>query len=347
MAQDEKKRILVTGGAGYVGSALVPALLARGYAVRVVDALIFGASPLAPVSNRIELIKGDMRDIGDSLFDGIFAVIHLAGFSTEPTAQYDPRLTDMLNHIVAERLASTAKKKGVERFLYASTCSVYFTFHTPLEPPLYKETEEVNPISAYSLTKRCGEQALLGLVDSSFHPIILRKGTLYGSSPRMRYDLVLNSFAKDAFYKKCLTIDAGGEIWRPMIDIADVVNIYIKALELPAEKIGGKIFNIADQNWNIGELARFVRDTLKKEKGIDISLDVKSYGIARNYKVDTSLFKETFGFHPSRTMREALFEMWSRFEHEKDHNPHNDIYYGDKWYKKFFETEEGKKFREI
>lgn len=345
MSQTAKK-ILVTGGAGYIGNVLVKKLLGKGYQVRVLDRLIFGEEPLRDVKDKIELIVGDIRNISPLILDGIDGVIHLAGFSTDPTSQYDPRLTDIINHIATENLAKMAKAKGIKRFVYASTCSIYFTLNTPLEPPLYKEIDLVNPISAYSFTKRCSEQTLLAMVSGNFQPTIFRKGTLYGWSPRMRYDLVFNSFAKDAFFKKVLTVDAGGEIWRPMIDIADAADVYIKALELPLEKVGGKIFNIADQNWNIGELAKQIRDIVRKKKGIEIDLDIRPFNLTRNYKADTSLFKETFNFKPGRSLEEALFEIWEHLENDKNHDPHHIKHYGDRWYKQYFETEEGEKFRQ-
>ncbi len=344
MAQASKK-ILVTGGAGYIGAVLVPKLLKRGYKVRVVDKMIFGKKPLKEFLDKIELINADVRYAGPEIMDGVYAVIHLAGFSTDPTSQYDPRLTDTVNHIATEHLAKLARSQRTQRFVYASSCSVYFTLNTPLEPPLYNETDPINPISAYSLSKRCSEQVLLGMVNEDFQPTMFRKGTLYGWSPRMRYDLVFNAFVKDAYHKKLLTVDAGGEIWRPMIDIQDATDAYIKAIELPFEKVGGKIFNVAHQNWSIGNLAREIQKILKEKKGISIELDIKPISLTRNYKADTQAFNEAFNFKPSRSFEEAVFEIWDHLENDKEHDSRDIIHYGDKWYKQFFETEEGKEFR--
>jgi len=339
------KKILVTGGAGYIGSVLVPKLLERGYEVCVLDAMVFGEEPIKGFKDKIELIRGDIRSVGPEIMDGIYAVIHLAGFSTDPTSQYDPRLTDMVNHIATERLAKLARAAGIRRFVYASSCSIYFTLNTPLEPPLYNENDSINPISAYALSKRCSEQALRDMANEEFQPTMFRKGTLYGYSPRMRYDLVFNSFVKDAFHKKILTVDAGGEIWRPMIDIQDAADAYIDAIELPLEKVGGKIFNIAHENWSIGNLAKEVQKILKEKKGVDIKLDIRPLTYTRNYKADTSAFNNAFDFKPSRTMDEAIFEIWDHLENDKEHDPHHIRHYGDKWYKQYFETEEGKAFR--
>jgi len=339
------KKILVTGGAGYIGSILVRKLLKRGYNVRVLDRLIFGIGPLKEIKDKIELVVADIRSVDSKIMDGIYAVIHLAGFSTDPTSQYDPRLTDMINHIATEHLAKLAQSQGIKRFVYGSSCSVYFTLNTPLEPPLYKETDPINPISAYALSKRCSEQVLWGMIGDDFQPTMFRKGTLYGWSPRMRYDLVFNAFVEDAFHKKVLTVDAGGEIWRPMIDIQDATNVYIKAIELPLKKVGGRIFNVAHQNWSIGDLAREIQKILKEKKGANIELDIRPISLTRNYKADTTAFNETFNFVPSRTIEEAVFEIWDHLENDKEHNPHDVIHYSDKWYRQYFETPEGQEFK--
>lgn len=327
---NNKNKILVTGGAGYVGSVLVRALLNKGYNVRILDNLIFTEKPLKDIKDKIELIKGDVRDVGPGIMDNIEAVIHLAGFSTEPASQYNPRYTDLLNHIATERIAKMAKEKGIKRFIFASSCSVYFTYNTPLDPISNKESDSVNPISPYSLSKRAAEQALLELADEKFKPVIFRKGTIYGLSPRMRYDLVVNSFTKDAFSRRRLTVNAGGQIWRPLADIQDVASAYIKALEMPLDKIGGKIFNLCDENWNVGELAKQVQRILKERKGVDLEIDIQPVGITRNYKADSSLFKEVFQFTPTRTLEGAILEIWNHLERYPQ-DVSNPIYYNDLW----------------
>jgi nucleoside-diphosphate-sugar epimerase len=324
------QKILVTGGAGYVGSALVKELVERGYKVRVVDKLIFGEKPISFLKNKIELIKADIRKVNSNILKGVDAIIHLAGISTEPTAQFDPRLTDLINHIATERLAKLAKKKGIKRFIFASSCSIYFTYNTPLFPKPSKETEKVNPISPYSISKRAAEQALLELASDSFHPIIFRKGTIYGLSPKMRYDLVLNSFVKDSFLQRKMTVHCSGQIWRPLIDIKDVIWAYIRALELPVKKIGGKIFNVSEKNWNILELAKEVKKILKKEKGIDPEIQVEPVGITRNYQADNTLFKKTFEYKPQRRLKDAILEIWDHLE-KNPKDPLDIIHYNDKW----------------
>lgn len=332
------QKILVTGGAGYVGSVLVRALLNKGYQVRVLDKLIFTDHSLKEIENKIELVRGDVCTVGPEIMEGIEAVIHLAGFSTEPVSQYNPRYTDLLNHLATERMAKFAKEKGIKRFIFSSSCAVYFTYTTLPNPSPSKETNQLNPISSYSLSKRAAEQSLLELADAHFQPTIFRKGTIYGLSPRMRFDLILNAFVKDAFSRRHLTVDAGGQVWRPLIDIQDVIATYLKALAMPLGKIGGKIFNISHKDWNAGELAKRVQQMVKEKKGIDVGIEVRPINITRNYKADNSLFRETFQFTPSRSFDEAVFEIWDYLV-ANPQAANDPIHYNDKWYLQLMETD--------
>lgn len=324
------KKVLVTGGAGYVGNVLVRYLLEKGYEIRIFDVLMYSDVFLQDIKDRIEIIEGDIRNISFQVLDGIDAIIHLAGLSTEPTSQYNPRLTDLINHLGTEKIAFLAKEAKIERFIFASSCSVYFTYNTPIDPPLSREDDIINPISPYSLSKRAAEQALLELVDENFKPIIFRKGTIYGLSPRMRFDLVLNSFVKDSFLKRKMIINCGGRIWRPMIDIKDVVWAYEKALTLPIEEIGGKIINVSSENWYIEDLAKNVQSILKEKKNIDIEIEILEAGITRNYKADNDLFKKLFQFSPQRSLEDAIIEIWNKLEKNPE-EANRDVYYNDKW----------------
>ena len=325
-----KKKILVTGGAGYIGSTLVPKLLERGYAVRVFDKLVFGDFGLADVKDKIELVVGDIKNPPTGIADGIYGVVHLAGLSTEPTSSFNPRDTDLINHIGTEYIARLAKESGVERFVFASSCSVYFTYDTPLVPPFYKEDDRVNSISPYSLSKRAAEEALLELMDEHFRPTILRKGTLYGFSPKMRYDLVLNSFTKDAFRAGKITAHSNGDIYRPMLDMQDAVAAYIASLELPLERIGGQIFNVAHWNCRIGDFMEEFRKIIKEIDGRNIIAEIQPIGITRNYRADNGKFEKTFKLKPARPVKDAVFEMWTKLK--GGHDIDNPRYYTDRWY---------------
>lgn len=325
------KLILVTGGAGYIGSTLVPKLLERGYNVRVFDKLVFGDFGLEPVKSKIEIIKGDVVNPDPKIMEGVYGVIHLAGLSTDPVSDYSPRQADLINHLGTENIARLAKNAGVERFVFASSASVYFTYDTPDTPPLYREHDKINSVSAYSLSKRAAEEALMELADEKFQPTIFRKGTIYGFSPKMRYDLVLNSFTKDAFRSGKITVNAGGLVYRPMLDLQDAVAAYAAALEAPIEKIGRHIFNLNNGNWKIGDLAADFKNMFQKEKNKSIEINVKPPCKTRNYQMDNAKFSAAFGLVPGRTASAAMLEMWKKLEEGHDYN--DPRFYTDVWHK--------------
>lgn len=327
-------RILVTGGAGYLGSVLVSALVRRGYQVRIFDKLIFGDTGLAAARDQIELVPGDILHPPANLMDGILAVIHLAGLSSQSTASYQsPRYTDRVNHLGTEILALLAKSRGVPRFIFASSCSIYCAKkYTPnTTPPLSKEDDQVDILGPYALSKRAAEEALLQLTDRGFKPVILRKGTLYGLSPKMRYDLVLNSFAKDAFSRRKITVNADGHMHRPMLDIQDAVAAYIAALELPLELVGADTFNVVTANHMIIDLAREFQEILNARKQIAIELDIRPFEVVLDYQADDSKFREVFNLDPVRPLDKAILEIWDALESGDDYT--NPRCYNDLWHK--------------
>src|SRR5919109_5263637 len=184
--------VLVTGGAGYIGSVLTGRLLERGYNVRVLDRLYWGETPLAAYSGRIELEVADVREIPPSALDGVDGVIHLAGLSNAPTAEYDTEANWQMNAVATEALGNACLERGIERIVFASSCSLY----DGLPPGMHDESAAIAPRGAYATSKRYGEEALLGLIEQGLCPVILRNGTVYGHSTRMRYDLVVNTFVK-------------------------------------------------------------------------------------------------------------------------------------------------------
>ena len=338
MSMDDRKLVLVTGGAGYFGAVLIPALLAKGYRVRVFDKMLFGDEAVRDLLDRIELIQGDVLHAPDNLMDGVSAVIHLAGVSSQSLASNrSPRYTDLSNHIGTELMGRAAKKAGVRRFVLASSCSIYCTYrHSPdTVAPLYRESDPINICNAYALSKRASEEALLELKDDTFEPVFMRKGTMFGFSPKMRYDLILNAFTKDAFTKRKITVSSGGELYRPMIDIQDAVRAYLLALELPAELVSGEAFNIVSFNRKIGDLALDFKDIIKREKGIDIEVELKPFEVAYSYQTETDKFRSVFGDVQTRTMSEAVLDTWNRLEAGHDHQ--QEQYYNDRWYTTLFQ----------
>jgi len=239
--------ILVVGGAGYIGSVLVRELLERGYAVKVFDRLYYGDQGIREVAERIKLELGDVRNIDISVLDGVDAVINLSGLSNDPTkANFE------MNTQATEFLAKLCKKKGIKRFIFASSCSIYDVGIGNDEKDIVMDEESpVNPKAAYSSSKYQAEKILLSLKDENFSPVILRKGTIYGFSPRMRYDLVVNTFLKDVLSKGYLTIHYGGEMWRPLVDVRDAARAYITCLEADESKVHGQVFNVVYGNFRI------------------------------------------------------------------------------------------------
>src|SRR5579859_2186559 len=230
------KRILIAGGAGYVGSVLVRALLQRGYVVRVLDQLYYGDRGVRDILQDIELVQQDMRTVSSSIMEGVESVINVGGFSNDPMADYDPQANYEMNVLAALHLANLCKQHGIQRYLFASSCSIYDTIHsaeTIDEQANFDETSPVDPPSIYACSKLEAEKRLLELVDQQFCPVILRKGTIYGYSPRMRYDLVLNAFVKNALKTSNIQLYNTGDVWRPLLGIEDAVQAYLLCLEAP------------------------------------------------------------------------------------------------------------------
>ena len=260
--------ILVTGGAGYIGCIAVRQLLDKGEAVRVYDKLYFGDEGLAEVRDKIELVQGDIRSFDPAVLDGCDAVLHLAGLSNDPTAEFNPKANEEINTHGTEVVATACKAAGIKRCINASTCSIYdLGFYAP--DFLRDEESEVKPRAAYAVSNYEAERILLAMADDRFCPVILRQVTVYGWSPRMRYDLVVNTFMRDAIGKGSLTVHAGGEMWRPLVDVTDLCRVYIACVEAPDEKVHGKIFNVVGKNYRILELALGARSAQARQEGGD------------------------------------------------------------------------------
>ena len=217
-------RILVTGGAGYIGAVLCEMLVERGYGVRVVDRLYWGEGPLARLKENVEIVRGDVRSMSDDLLDDVHGVIHMAGLSNDPTAEYNPAANWEMNTVATRALAEACKRRGIQRLTFGSSCSIYDGLPAG---QVYDETTDVRPRGAYATSKKAGEEALLQLTSDEFQPVILRQGTVYGYSPRMRFDLVVNTFVKDALLRGRLSLHGGGWMWRPLVDVTDVARAHI------------------------------------------------------------------------------------------------------------------------
>ncbi len=321
--------ILLTGGAGYIGSVLLKYILNKGETVRVFDKLIFGDDGLADYKGKLELVHGDIRNIDESVLDGIDSVIHCAGLSNDPMAEFNPKANDEMNYVATKRLANMCKEKDIKRFTFASSCSIYdMGFY--VEDILKNENSEVKPRAAYAISKYKAENALLELADKNFCPVILRQGTVYGYSPRMRYDLVVNTFLKDAIINGILSVFSGGEMWRPLIDVNDVAKAHILCLEAPEEKVCGEIFNISYKNFRILELAHWVREALKDFKRVEISVDYSGF-TQRSYRISTDKIEKVLGFKPEVSIIESVKDMMVQINKNNFSDFSNPKYYNIQW----------------
>jgi len=321
--------ILVTGGAGYVGCILVRELLSKGEAVRVFDKLFFGDAGLQEVRDKVELIEGDLRYFDEAILDGIDSVIHQAGLSNDPTAEFNPKANHEMNTVATEVLASACKRRGINRFVFASTCSIYDR-GLYAEDRLLDEDSEVSPRAAYAVSNYEAERALLAMADDRFCPVILRKGTLYGFSPRMRYDLVVNTFVKDALMTGGLKVFCGGEMWRPLVDVNDAAKAYICCVEAPEQKVRGQIFNLVFKNYRILELAHWVREAFKPIKRVEIEVDYSEYR-TRSYRVSGQKIETVLGFKPSVSVKESVEHMVRMIQKHGYGDFLNPRYYNIQW----------------
>jgi len=304
------KKVLVVGGAGYVGCVLVEELLAKGYSVRVLDRLFFGREAARGFLDRVELIVEDMRDFREHHVVDCGAVINIGGLSNDPTAEFDPRANEEMNTHASIRVAEVAKRAGVERLIFASTCSIYDRgVGEEVRDVLLDEDARVEPRAAYATSKLAAERGIMALADSSFAPVSFRQGTVFGFSPRMRYDLVVNTFVKDALSNGKLTVFYGGAMWRPLVDVKDVARAYVTALESDAELIRGQVFNLAAGNFRISELALRTQRALAA-LGTPVELDVDySYRLVRSYRVSAEKVLRVLGFRAQVTLEESIGTM--------------------------------------
>lgn len=289
----------------------------------------FGHHALDDIKDKIDLIEGDIRTCGKDIFQNVSAVVHLAGFSNDPTAEYRPEENFSVNVDGTARVVALAKECGVPRFVLASSCSVYYT--TNIDNEEKTEEQRIDPRAPYSLSKYQAEQAVWSARDAQFSPVILRKGTVYGYSPRMRYDVVVNTMLKDAYINGRIILHLGGRMWRPLLDVRDAADAYIYALEHSALE---GIYNAVGMNILVSDLAESVVRILKEGFGVDIAIEKQDVGVSRSYRVSGAKFAAS-GFAPSRPLREAVGEIWRDLANGGK-NPHDDIYYNIRMFERIF-----------
>jgi nucleoside-diphosphate-sugar epimerase len=300
-------KILIAGGAGYVGSVLIPKLLDRGYKVDVVDLFWFGNH----LPRQVGVLNKDIFQLSVEDLEPYDQVIFLAGLSNDPMADFSPSKNFIFNAAAPAYLGYTAKKARVKRYIYASSCSVYgYT-----ENELYDETRPVSSNYPYGISKLQGEQAAMQLADEAFSVISLRKGTVSGYSPRMRLDLIINTMFRHAVRDRTITIN-NPSIWRPILSIDDAATAYIRAVESNYRLSG--IFNVASGNYTVGEVGDLVKGAVEARLGIRVSLDIKHIQDFRNYKVSTDKAANVLSFHPTDDVKAIVRNLIENMEKFKD-----------------------------
>ncbi len=319
--------VLVIGGAGYLGSVLTRRLLGAGYHVRAFDRLIFGGrregESLKELLNHpdFELVRGDVRHIDEAAaaLDGVDACILLAAIVGDPASKANPRETIGTNLVAAQALAEACRYQQINRFLYASTCSVY-----GLGSAVLDESSPLAPVSLYARTKIGSEQGILGLADQNFAPCCLRLSTLYGPSPRMRYDLVVNTFVLKAFAEHRIVVK-GGQQWRPLLHVRDAAHAFQLALEAPIECVRGQTFNVGSdaQNYQIRSLGQLVCDLLP-----DVEMVVEDGGQdPRDYRVSFAKVERELRFEAGETVEGAIRDIWDDLANGRVASPSESRFY--------------------
>ncbi|MFD1514273.1 NAD-dependent epimerase/dehydratase family protein [Halomarina rubra] len=317
------KTVLVVGGAGYIGSVLCGQLLDRDYTVRVLDPLLFGDHGISQYyeNDRFTLIEGDMRSIETVMeaIEGVDAVVHLGGLVGDPASSLDPSRTLALNLHSVKLVANICKYHQINRFLFASTCSVYGKGEIG---DLLTEEDDLNPVSLYARTKIESERELLAM-NGNFAPTILRMATVYGLSPRMRFDLVVNVLNAKAHTEGVVPI-FGGDQFRPNVHVADAARAYVHCLEAPIEDVDHEVFNVGSnaQNYRIEEIGRIVADHVPGAT-LDLQADKED---DRSYRVDFSKIERTLGYQTTHSIESACDELGEAFDRGEFHDYTDKVY---------------------
>lgn len=303
-------RVLVTGSLGYIGTVLVPMLLKEGHDVIGMDTDYYSRCTFTGAPVDVPTLKMDVRDAPTTAVRGLDAIIHLAGLSNDPLGDYNPNLTDDINFKASTRLAQLAKQAGVQRFLFASSCSNYGASGDQF----LAEEAAFNPVTPYGVSKVRVEQELQNLADESFSPVFLRASTAYGLSPRIRFDLVVNNLTAWAFTTGRVYLKSDGTPWRPIVHVEDICRAYIAALQAPREAVHNQAFNVGTttENYQIRELAQMVQEIVPGSQ-VDFATDAGPD--KRCYRVDCNkIARVLHGFKPQWTARRGVEQLYQAYK---------------------------------
>jgi nucleoside-diphosphate-sugar epimerase len=301
--------VFVAGGAGYIGSILVPRLLEQGHRVTVLDRLYFGDTlrrPEGRLDEMLRVVRGDVRSFDRSLLQSVDAVVDLSGISNDPSCELEPDLTRSVNVDGAKRLAVAAREEGVRRYVYSSSCSVYG--HG--DGPGLSETSARRPVSLYARAKAEVEDFLFEMGRASkgaMDVVCLRLATVFGLSPRMRFDLAINVMTKNAYVNRRIMVDGGGRQWRPFVHVRDVARAFELGLTADAAKVAGEVFNVGsdESNVQILNLAFRVRDAVPGTEVVHAPTDPD----LRDYNVTFDKIKRVLSYRAERTVDDGIREV--------------------------------------
>lgn len=321
-------RVLVTGGAGYLGGVLVPKLLARRHDVRVLDVGYFGFGHLRGTRPPVDIIRKDLRvAVGspeglDELLEGIDCVLHLAAISNDPSAELRPELTREVNFLATVALAEAARARGI-RFVFSSTCSVYGT-----AAEAATEDSALAPLTTYASSKVEAEKALAQLTDASWQPVVLRNGTLFGHSGRMRFDLVVNIFSLFSAIHGRIKVFGDGTHWRPYLHIGDCARAFVHFAESP-DRAEHMIYNVAHENLRVLDVAETFKEL---SPGLVVEHTNLDEPDERDYRVSAARLQAA-GFEPRVTVRQGAEEMIEAIVAGVVPDPESIFYRNAKWLK--------------
>lgn len=307
--QSRTMKVLVTGSEGYIGTNLVQVLLKKGYEITGLDTGFYMDGHLYDDEREeYPFIRKDIRQVAEDDLRGFDVIVHLAELSNDPVGQNNPELTYEINHRGTVRIANLAKKVGIKRFIYASSCSVYGA-----SDALADETSATNPLTAYAKSKVLNEAYLLQIADDSFSPVILRFATVFGPSPRMRFDIAVNNLSGLAYTLKEIKMDSDGTPWRPFTHVLDICEAIHCALQAPIDVVHGEIFNVGglNANYQIKDIAEIIKETIP---GCTVTMNPHGAD-KRNYKVNFDKINTKLpNFKATRDVRKGVQELLAIFQ---------------------------------
>ncbi|MEM5790562.1 MAG: SDR family oxidoreductase [Candidatus Aenigmatarchaeota archaeon] len=322
-------KVLITGGAGYIGSILTRMLLEMGYEVKILDRFFFGKDSIKEIEDKVEIFEDDVRNFEPSILSGVDAVIDMAALSNDPSGELDQNLTLEINYKGRLRVAKLAKKHGVKKYILASSCSVY-----GFQDGILNENSKVNPLTTYAKANVLWENETLPLADKKFCVTALRQATCYGFSYRMRFDLAINGMVLGFFKDGKIPIMRDGNQWRPFVHVKDTSEAFIKVLEAEEELVNKQVFNVGsnDQNYQIFPLAELIANSI----GLEFNYEWYGSPDNRSYRVDFSKISKVLNFKPKFSPREGAKEVFDKLK-EGILNPDDLKNITVKWYKSLME----------